>query len=156
MIERDFIVAWRQQAPWPTDAQVEQDLVLSRALIEIFNHPLLSRELAIRGGTALHKRRLRSSFAKPVTTISVKVRLPWPSFAGISKLLIDPRTWMKAPLARLRIMESPMAPQPTSRCHVPRFCQSPFLSFQLSVVAMLTTAYLLWFLVLARRRQRIR
>ncbi len=55
MIERDFIVAWRQHAPWPTDAQVEQDLVLSRALIEMFNHPLLSRELAFRGGTALHK-----------------------------------------------------------------------------------------------------
>lgn len=55
MIQRDFIVAWRQNAPWPTDAQVEQDLVLSRALAEIFNHPLLSRELAFRGGTALHK-----------------------------------------------------------------------------------------------------
>lgn len=55
MIERDFIVAWRQHAPWPTDAQVEQDLVLSRALIEMFNHPLLSRELAFRDGTALHK-----------------------------------------------------------------------------------------------------
>lgn len=55
MIERDFIVAWRRIAPWPTDAQVEQDLVLSRALVEIFNHPLLSRELAFRGGTALHK-----------------------------------------------------------------------------------------------------
>lgn len=55
MIERDFIVAWRQHAPWPTDAQVEQDLVLSRALVEMFNHPLLSRELAFRGGTALHK-----------------------------------------------------------------------------------------------------
>ena len=55
MIQRDFIGAWRQQAPWPTDAQVEQDLVLSRALIEIFKHPLLSRELAFRGGTALHK-----------------------------------------------------------------------------------------------------
>ena len=55
MIERDFIVAWRHNAPWPTDAQVEQDLVLSRALVEIFNHPLLSRELAFRGGTALHK-----------------------------------------------------------------------------------------------------
>ena len=36
MIQRDFIVAWRQHAPWPTDAQVEQDLVLSRALVEIF------------------------------------------------------------------------------------------------------------------------
>jgi hypothetical protein len=55
MIQRDFIVAWRQQAPWPTDAQVEQDLVLSRALVEIFRDPLLSRELAFRGGTALHK-----------------------------------------------------------------------------------------------------
>jgi predicted nucleotidyltransferase component of viral defense system len=55
VIERDFIVAWRQEAPWPTDAQVEQDLVLSRALVEIFNHPLLSRELALHGGTALHK-----------------------------------------------------------------------------------------------------
>ena len=32
----------RHQAPWPTDAQVEQDLVLSRALTEIFKHPLLS------------------------------------------------------------------------------------------------------------------
>ena len=38
----------RHQAPWPTDAQVEQDLVLSRALIEIFKHPHLSRELAFR------------------------------------------------------------------------------------------------------------
>ena len=55
MIERDFIVAWRQNAPWPSDAQVEQDLVLSRALVEIFNLPLLSRAFAFRGGTALHK-----------------------------------------------------------------------------------------------------
>ena len=55
MIERDLIVAWRQHAPWPTDAQVEQDLVLSRALVEIFSHPILSHELAFRGGTALHK-----------------------------------------------------------------------------------------------------
>ena len=55
MIERDFIVAWRQQAPWPTDAQVEQDLALSRAIVEIFDHPRLKRELAFRGGTALHK-----------------------------------------------------------------------------------------------------
>ena len=44
MIERDFIVAWRQNAPWPTDAQMEQDLVFSRALGEVFNHPLLNRE----------------------------------------------------------------------------------------------------------------
>ncbi|MFN7934343.1 MAG: nucleotidyl transferase AbiEii/AbiGii toxin family protein [Bryobacteraceae bacterium] len=55
MIPRDFITEWRQQAPWPTDAQVEQDLVLSRALVQIFQHPLLGNALAFRGGTAGHK-----------------------------------------------------------------------------------------------------
>ncbi len=34
---------------------VEQDLVLSRALVEIFSDPQLALGLAIRGGTALHK-----------------------------------------------------------------------------------------------------
>jgi predicted nucleotidyltransferase component of viral defense system len=34
---------------------VEQDLVLSRALVEIFSDPLLGEHLAFRGGTALYK-----------------------------------------------------------------------------------------------------
>ena len=55
MIQRDYITEWRRNAPWPSDAQVEQDLVLSRALVEIFQHPLLGQALAFRGGTALHK-----------------------------------------------------------------------------------------------------
>ena len=55
MIPRAQITAWRSRAPWPDDDLVEQDLVLSRALIEIFSHPLLVAQLAFRGGTALHK-----------------------------------------------------------------------------------------------------
>lgn len=55
MIPQANIVAWRSQAPWVTDSQVEQDLILSRALIEIFSDPFLHNELAFRGGTALHK-----------------------------------------------------------------------------------------------------
>ncbi len=35
--------------------QVEQDLILSRAIVEIFSNPFLSEQLAFRGGTALHK-----------------------------------------------------------------------------------------------------
>jgi predicted nucleotidyltransferase component of viral defense system len=34
---------------------VEQDLVLSRAVVELFRHPLLADSMAFRGGTALHK-----------------------------------------------------------------------------------------------------
>jgi predicted nucleotidyltransferase component of viral defense system len=41
--------------PWVQDFQVEQDLVISRALLEIFSKPDLSAALAFRGGTALHK-----------------------------------------------------------------------------------------------------
>ena len=36
MIPFDYITEWRAQAPWIEDAQVEQDLVISRALVEIF------------------------------------------------------------------------------------------------------------------------
>ncbi len=55
MIPRAFITNWKQAAPWASDAQVEQDLVISRALVEIFSDKLLSNALAFRGGTALHK-----------------------------------------------------------------------------------------------------
>jgi len=55
VIPRAFITHWKQTAPWVSDAQVEQDLVISRALVELFSDDLLSSALAFRGGTALHK-----------------------------------------------------------------------------------------------------
>ncbi len=55
MIPRDFITAWRLHAPWAADAQIEQDLVISRALIDIFTDTKLASSLAFRGGTALYK-----------------------------------------------------------------------------------------------------
>lgn len=59
MIPKAYIVEWRQQAPWPVDAQVEQDLVLSRAIVEIYDDAVLAEGLALRGGTALYKLHLR-------------------------------------------------------------------------------------------------
>jgi len=55
MIPQRYIEEWKLQAPWPNDAQVEQDLVIARALIELFSDDLLKNSLAFRGGTALHK-----------------------------------------------------------------------------------------------------
>jgi predicted nucleotidyltransferase component of viral defense system len=55
MIPRAFIDAWRAKAPWRSDAMVEQDLIITRALVAIFSDPFLSEHLAFRGGTALHK-----------------------------------------------------------------------------------------------------
>ncbi len=55
MIPRAFVTAWRAHAPWAQDAQVEQDLVISRALVEMFRVPEVGERLAFRGGTALYK-----------------------------------------------------------------------------------------------------
>lgn len=50
MIPQADITAWRQAAPWGDDGMVEQDLVLSRALVELFAEPALAQALALRGG----------------------------------------------------------------------------------------------------------
>jgi len=55
VIPRDDITAWRAQVPWVQDFQVEQDLVISRALAEIFSNPFLRSSLVFRGGAALYK-----------------------------------------------------------------------------------------------------
>jgi predicted nucleotidyltransferase component of viral defense system len=55
MIPQRYIEQWRAVAPWMLDAQVEQDLVIARAMVELFSDDLLKKSLAFRGGTALHK-----------------------------------------------------------------------------------------------------
>jgi predicted nucleotidyltransferase component of viral defense system len=55
VIPQAHITAWRATAPWSDDAQVEQDLVLSRAVVELFADATLADTIALRGGTALNK-----------------------------------------------------------------------------------------------------
>jgi predicted nucleotidyltransferase component of viral defense system len=74
VIPQAAIVAWRAVAPWADDAFVEQDLVLSRALVELFTEPTLARGLAFRGGTALHKLFLAppSRYSEDLDLVQVK------------------------------------------------------------------------------------
>jgi predicted nucleotidyltransferase component of viral defense system len=55
MIESKFIKAWQEYAPWPLQWQVEQDLIISRVLCELFSEPKIQSSLAFRGGTSLQK-----------------------------------------------------------------------------------------------------
>ncbi|HQG03890.1 MAG TPA: nucleotidyl transferase AbiEii/AbiGii toxin family protein [Thermoleophilia bacterium] len=55
MIPKAHITAWRARAPWLADAQVEQDLIISRAIVELFRVPEIASSLVFRGGTALYK-----------------------------------------------------------------------------------------------------
>ena len=54
MIPQASITAWRKNAPWIGSDQVEHDLVLSRAIGELYQDQLIREQLVFRGGTALH------------------------------------------------------------------------------------------------------
>ena len=55
MIQRNAIIEWRESAPWNELRFIEQDLVISRALVSIFQEEYLCSKLAFRGGTAIYK-----------------------------------------------------------------------------------------------------
>lgn len=61
MIPKDYITEWREQAPWVSDAQVEQDLVISRAVAELFQVEKIAERLAVRGGAALFRLHVHES-----------------------------------------------------------------------------------------------
>jgi predicted nucleotidyltransferase component of viral defense system len=70
MIPKPYIAQWQEHAPWKQFYQVEQDLIISRALVEIFSDEYLRENLAFRGGTALHK-----LFLKPAPRYSEDIDL---------------------------------------------------------------------------------
>ena len=55
MISEIYIEQWRQNAPWQLLSMIEQDLVISRVLVDLYNHPEIAEKLVFRGGTALNK-----------------------------------------------------------------------------------------------------
>jgi predicted nucleotidyltransferase component of viral defense system len=82
MIARRYIEEWKEFAPWPDDAQVEQDLVIERALAELFSDEMIRKNLAFRGGTALHK-----LFLKPQVRYSEDIDLVQISKGPINPIL---------------------------------------------------------------------
>jgi len=55
MIPRGYITEWSGKVPWNNMHQVEQDLIISRVLVTMYNDEYLSKRLAFRGGTAIHR-----------------------------------------------------------------------------------------------------
>ncbi len=100
MIPFDFITEWRGHAPWVLDAQVEQDLILSRALVEMFRDPDVARMLAFRGGTALYKLRIPAArYSEDIDLVQVGAGAIGPAFDAI-RAVLDP--WLGDPRRSLK------------------------------------------------------
>lgn len=89
MIPRRYITEWKANAPWPTEAQVEQDLVIERALVALFSDPFLKEHVAFRGGTALHKIYLKpqARYSEDIDLVQIKEGPIKPILQAIRKQL---------------------------------------------------------------------
>jgi len=72
------INAWRPYAPWSSDLMVEQDYLLSQAVAAIFEDNFLKSQVAMRGGTVLHKGHLApaSRYSEDIDLVLVGDRPP--------------------------------------------------------------------------------
>lgn len=112
MIPETNITAWSQTAPWAEPRQIEQDLIISRALVDIFNHDLLGSTLRFRGGTALNKIifpkplrysedidlvRTEASPIGPVLDALREVLEPWLGQGGFAQSQVAPKLKFRVP-----------------------------------------------------------
>jgi len=106
MIPAQNIVAWSHVAPWAEQRQIEQDLIISRALVDMFSDPFLSEELRFRGGTALNK----LHFPRPLR-YSEDIDLVRTSHGGIGPILDRMREVLEPWLGQAQFVQSQIAPK---------------------------------------------
>ena len=64
-LTRQDVLAHQNIVPWPEPYQVEQDLLLTLAMQAIFTDSFLHGQVAMRGGTVLHKVHLAPADVTP-------------------------------------------------------------------------------------------
>jgi predicted nucleotidyltransferase component of viral defense system len=106
MIPAQNIVAWSNIVPWADQRQVEQDLIICRALVDIFTDEALFEALRFRGGTALNK----LHFPEPLR-YSEDIDLVRTSAGPIGPILDRLRTVLEPWLGRAQFDQSPVAPK---------------------------------------------
>lgn len=89
MIPRAYIQHWAAFAPWPELRQVEQDLVISRALCDLFASKAISDRIAFRGGTAIHKLLLSKPlrYSEDIDLVQTRAEPIGPVIEGVQEAL---------------------------------------------------------------------
>jgi len=74
MIPKPAILEWEEKYPWANKKQIEQDLIICRALVAIYSDDFLASRLAFRGGTALHKLYLspQSRYSEDIDLVQIQ------------------------------------------------------------------------------------
>lgn len=89
MIPRAYLQEWSARAPWPDPRQVEQDLIICRALCDLFNAPKLKDRIAFRGGTAINKLLFRQPlrYSEDIDLVQVRPERIGPTIDAVREAL---------------------------------------------------------------------
>ena len=87
-ITRRDVIAHQLVVPWPSQVQVEQDLLLCRAMVTLFDDAFLQGQIAMRGGTLLHKVHLA-----PASGDRINVELSVEPSSGRLDMMINDRSY---------------------------------------------------------------
>ena len=101
MIPTDDIEQWKKVAPWHNFHEVEQDLLLSRALVEMFQNAEVLKRLAFRGATALYKLHITPAarYSEDIDLVQVNAEKIGVTMDAIRDKL-DP--WLGNPIYRMK------------------------------------------------------
>ena len=106
MIRIDILKHWRQtKAPWKELKMVEQDLVLSKALVCLYGNEVVKKELIFRGGTALNKLFFKPAarYSEDLDFVQKNNKPVGDTFSAIRKAL-DP--WLGTPKRKFSNMSA--------------------------------------------------
>lgn len=100
MIANEHVEQWHKNAPWRTLAMIEQDLIISRVLVELFNHPQIPKSLVFRGGTALNKLYIKppARYSEDIDLVQIRPE-PIGKTMNAMRSVLDP--WLGEPRYKL-------------------------------------------------------
>lgn len=100
MIPEGFINEWRSVIEWQMSEQIEQDLIISRALIDLYNNEHVKNALVFRGGTALNKLFLKppSRYSEDIDFVQLRAAPIGPTIDAIKDML---NPWLGEPKRKL-------------------------------------------------------
>jgi predicted nucleotidyltransferase component of viral defense system len=136
MIPTMNIIAWGSVAPWAEQRQVEQDLIISRTIVELFSDSFLGNELRFRGGTALHK----LHFPKPLR-YSQDIDLVRTTYGPIGPILDRVREVLEPWLGKASFDQSQVAPKLRFRVDAEDQSSTAPLRLKLEINTRETEAY---------------
>lgn len=89
MIDERYLAEWAVDHPWTRNEYVEQDLVICRAIVDIFSDPFLAERLAWKGGTALHKLYVhpQARYSEDIDLVQLKPEPIKPVFERLGSVL---------------------------------------------------------------------